>query len=420
VRRLWIDAQVGLAGDMLLAALLDAGADLDAVRHGLGALGLDRWSIEVSEVRRGVFRALRADVRIDGAEADARFQPVAEGRGFGVRTGPVHAHGDWASIRARITGADLPERVRTRALAAYGRLAEAEARLHGVPIEEIHLHEVGSVDAVIDIVGCCLALESLGIDEIGGSPVPLGTGALASAHGALPLPAPATLEVLRGWPVFPAPFPGEWVPPTGAALLAGLGRAGPPPAGVVRTIGHGAGRRDPPEVANFVRALILDGAEESADDIVEIACNLDDQPAVTLAAVPDLLFAAGALDVWFAPVQMKKGRPGMVLHALAHPAQADRLADLVLRHTTTLGVRKAAWTRRVLDRWFEAVETPWGPVRVKVGGRGGDPWHATPETDDVLEISRRTGIAAGEVARVAMAAWRPRADGRAASRPAKS
>ncbi len=414
MRRVWIDAQVGASGDMLLGALLDAGADLEAVRAGLGALGLTGWSLDVTEVKRAAFRGIRAEVRVDGAPADSLYMPVATRPGFGVRAaGQVHhPHGDWSAIRRRITEAPLPPRVRTRALAAYSRLAEAEARLHGVPVDQVHLHEVGSTDAIVDIVGCCLALESLGVDELFASALPLGPGVIASAHGALPLPAPATLEVLRGWPVFPAPLPGEWVTPTGAALIAALARPGPPPSGVVGPIGHGAGRRDPREVANLLRVVVLDAEDDSTGDVVELACNLDDQPSVTLADVPDRLLAAGALDVWFVPVQMKKGRPGVILHALVRPGEADRLADLMLRHTSSIGVRKSPWTRRLLDRHLENVETPWGPVRIKVAGREGDPWHATPETDDVLEISRRTGISAIEVARVALAAWQPTGAGR--------
>lgn len=413
-RVLWIDASVGVAGDMLLGALLDAGAPLDRVAEGLATLGFDGWTLRVDEVRRGAFRAAHAVVEVAGHEEEGgpedgqdHGHDHAHGHDHGHDHGHGHGHGAWRDIRARIAAAPLPERVRRRALAAYGRLAEAEAKLHGMAVDDVVLHEVGAVDAVVDVVGTCLALEALDIDAIVATPLPMGTGRVRAAHGALPLPAPATLEVLRGWPVVPSAWPGEWVTPTGAALIAALATPGPMPAMVVRAVGYGAGRRDPPQVANLVRVVVGDAAEGVAGDtVVELACNLDDVTGQIAAPLIDTLLADGALDAWIVPAHMKKGRPGLILHALARPADADRLAERILRDSPTLGVRRDLRTRAILDRWWVDVATPYGAVRVKVGGRDGVAWHAAPEYDDVAARAVAAGVPIREVWEAAIAAWR--------------
>lgn len=384
----WIDCSVGAAGDMLLAALIDAGADADRVRAGLAGLGIPGWKLELAEVRRGAFRGLHA--RFVTGEADG------------------HVHRPWREVRAILERAALPERARARALAAYGRLALAEAALHGVAVDDVELHEVGALDAILDVVGVCLALEDLGVDEIVADAPPLGAGQTQGAHGRIPLPAPATLSVLKKWPVTAGP-PGEWITPTAAALIATLGRPGGPPAMVLGRTGHGAGTRNPPHVANLVRVVLGEvGTADAPEHVVELACNVDDQPGQHLPPLIDRLMADGALDAWATPVHMKKGRPGLVVSVLCRPGDADRLSDVLLRHSSTLGVRRHTAVRTVLDRWFDTVDTPYGPVRIKVGGRDGRAWHAAPEHEDVAARAAAAEVPLHEVHAAAMAAWRNR------------
>ena len=393
-RVLWLDCAAGAAGDMLLGALLDAGADEATVRAGLDALGLPRWRLQVDEVHRGAFRARHVRFLLDDHD-------------HGAGHGHDHPHRPWSEVRALLAAAPLPERARTRALSVYQRLAEAEAALHGMPVDEVELHEVGALDAILDVTGVCLALEDLDVDRIVASPLPLGAGHTHGAHGRLPLPAPATLALLEGWPVVPGPGPGEWITPTGAALIATLAEPGPPPPMTLGRTGYGAGTRDPAAIPNLVRAVLGTPAyAEAPEAVVDLACNLDDLPGEQVPAVIEALLAAGALDAWVLPVHMKKVRPGLLLGALARPADADTLSDLLLRHTSTLGVRRTPAFRRVLDRWTEPVQTPYGEVRVKVGGRDGAPWHAAPEHADVAARAREAGIPEHEVHAAALVAWR--------------
>lgn len=400
-RVLWIDASVGVAGDMLLAALLDAGASEQAVREGLEGLELDPWTLELRTVRRGSLRALRADIRVAGLP-----EPGGPPDGSKTPAAAHHAHRHWTSIRAAIEGLSLSDAVRGNALAVYERLVRAEAHLHGVPVDEVALHEVGATDAVVDIVGVCLALESLGVERLIATPLPMGTGRIEAAHGVLSLPAPATLEVLAGWPVVPSPWPGEWVTPTGAALVAELCQPGGIPAMVIDAVGYGAGRKDPPQVANLVRAVVgHTDAAGAVESVVELECAVDDLTGEHAAAAVEGLLAAGALDAWMVPLVMKKGRPGVALCCLARPEDAALLENHLLRHTSSLGVRRRALTRRVLDRWFETVQTPYGEVRVKVAGVGEDGWRGAPEHEEVAAVARAASVPVTTVYAAAMAAW---------------
>ncbi len=404
----WLDCSVGVAGDMLLAALIDAGADEAAIRVGLQGLGLDGWELKVREVHRGAFRALHASFGVE--EADPHHTAAHPHPHDDAHPHPhddAHPHRPWSEVQALLTTTALPERARARALAAYERLAQAEAALHGMPVETVMLHEVGSLDAILDVVGVCLALEDLGIDRLVATPLPMGTGHTHAAHGRLPLPAPATLSVLRGWPIVPAVVPGEWVTPTGAALVAALAEPGPPPAMVLGATGHGAGTRDPSAFPNLVRVVLgHEGRPDAPETVEELACNLDDLPGEQVPAIVARLLEAGALDAWVSPVHMKKGRPGLVLSALARPDDADALTEILLRHSTSLGVRRHRATRTVLDRWHETVDTAYGPVRVKVGGRGTVPWHAAPEYEDVAARAAVAGVPLHEVHAAALTAWR--------------
>ncbi|WP_205709488.1 nickel pincer cofactor biosynthesis protein LarC [Kineococcus siccus] len=389
-RRLaWIDAGAGVAGDMLLGALIDAGADLGRVRAAVDAVVSGAVALRTSTVTRAGLRALKLDV--DVLEADS-----------------PHRH--WSGLRDRLVAADLDAGVRERALAVFARLAEAEGRVHGIPAEDVHFHEVGSLDSIADVVGVCAALVDLGVEELLASPVAVGSGTVRAAHGTLPVPPPAVVELSRGWEVF-AGGTGELATPTGMALVTTLAHGPVPlPRLVVEGSGAGAGTRDPAERANVVRVVVgrsVEGEVHEAvpgQDAVLLAATVDDlDPRVWPEVLRELL-SAGALDAWLTPVLMKKGRPGHVLEVLAAPGCADALSAVVLRHTSTLGVRRSPVTRDVLDRAHRAVEVDGHAVRVKVGHRAGVVVQAMPEFEDVLVLARARGCAVQDALLVAHAA----------------
>jgi len=367
-RLLYIDAIAGVAGDMLLGALLDAGASETAVRDGLRRLGVD--IVHTRTERHGIGAA-----RIEVVAADE------------------HAHRDWAAVRELIDTADLPTRAHARAHEAFRRLAEAEGRIHGVPADEVHFHEVGAIDAIADVCGVALALEDLGIDEVVCSPLPAPRGFVRAAHGRLPLPAPATLELLKGAPLYGVDLDVELVTPTGAALVAALATAyGPLPAMTLESTGYGAGARDTDERPNVVRAIVGVTADgPTRRPAVLLACNLDDLSPELVPDAAEACTDAGALDVWVAPVQMKKGRPGMVLSAIARPDREAAVAEAMLRSTSTLGVRTSALHRYELDREIRTVSVEGRPVAVKLGRLHGEIVNVAPEHDDVAAVARALG-----------------------------
>jgi uncharacterized protein (TIGR00299 family) protein len=363
------DAPSGASGDMVLAALVDAGAPLDAVTAALRRAGLEAVELVPSRVERGGTRALRLDVR--GAPES----------GLGPR-----------DIARLIESAGLPPRARERALAALSRLEEAEAAVHGSG--HAHFHELGGVDTAVDLIGAALAFELLGVEAAACPVVTVGAGAVAqSAHGPLPAsPPPAAAEVLlrARFRLRFVEAPVELVTPTGAALLAAL--AEPRDAAIVPgRAGIGAGTRDLAGRPNVLRVFIGEEAEEpETRTLTLLEANIDDMTPAALAAARDALLAAGALDAWFEPIAMKKGRPAQKLCVLAPAGQEPRFADLILRETTTLGVRFTTYRRFEAERWSETVPTPYGPIRVKAS-RWGDRVRRVPEFDDVASLARSLG-----------------------------
>jgi pyridinium-3,5-bisthiocarboxylic acid mononucleotide nickel chelatase len=309
----------------------------------------------------------------------------------------------WKSIRALLRRARLSERVRSHSLEVFERLARAEARIHGVPIERIHFHEVGALDALGDVVGVCAALESLGVSRVTCSPLPLGRGSVSTAHGAIPLPAPATVELLRGVPTFPYDVEWETVTPTGAALLATLvDEFGTLPALRPLAQGFGAGddRRGP--LPNALRALLGEAEPELArDHVAVLETHLDDMTPEHLAFLVERLHDAGALDASLAPLVMKKGRPGQALRVLALPSDAERLARLVLAESSALGVRMQRVPRLVLRRGARSVATPYGPIRVKLSHGPDGASQVKPEYEACARAARRHGVAIAAVTRAA-------------------
>jgi hypothetical protein len=373
-RLLYIDCVAGAAGDMLLAALLDAGASHDRISGALKALPASDIEVRVSYTERGGIRAAHVDV-------------VAPGGG---------EHRTWQDVRLLIDGADMPERARRHAHEAFRRLAEAEARVHGTTPDEVRFHEVGALDAIADICGVALALEDLAIDRVAASPVPASRGFVDGNHGRLPLPAPATLEILRGTgaPLYGVGVDVELVTPTGAALVATLAdEFGPLPEMRLESIGYGAGTREIDEFPNLVRVLVGEQVAASAKGTVSlIETNLDDLSPELVPDAVDASFAAGALDVWVTPVQMKKGRPGIVLSALARPADEREVAQALLRETSTLGLRISQLRRWELDRDERVVEVAGERVRVKIGRLDGEVINVAPEHDDCAAVAARKGL----------------------------
>ena len=318
-----------------------------------------------------------------------------------------HHHRSWRVIREQLARADLDQGVRERALAVFERLAEVESSVHGVVLDDVHFHEIGAVDTLIDVVGAVSLLAALGVSRVVCSPLPMGGGTTRAAHGVLPLPAPATAALLVGAPVFGVALQAELVTPTGAALAATLADAwGALPAMTLRKIGYGAGTADFPERANLVRVLLGEASDMALGEVVVLETNLDDLLPELVPDAAERCFAAGALDVWTAPVMMKKGRPGLVLSALARPAVQDAVARAMLEHTSALGVRVARWARYELQREVMIVEVDGRPVRVKLGRMEGRVVNVAPEHDDCAAAAAGTGTAVQSIWAAALVAAR--------------
>ena len=370
MKLLYVDCIGGVAGDMLLGALVDAGADRAAVIEALDALRIPGWALNFDEVERGGIRATHARVSADYASSSRNY----------------------ADIRTLLAEAALAAGTKRRAERTFEVLAQAEAVIHGREVEEVHFHEVGAIDALVDIVGVSAALESIGADAIVASPIPAGTGTVDSAHGRLPVPAPATVELLKG-AVIAGGGEGETVTPTGAALLrANCTGFGPMPSMRLWATGYGAGSRDT-QAPNVVRVLIGDAETVADSETVElIETNLDDMNPELLPYAMERLLEAGALDAWAAPVHMKKGRIGVVLSVLSDRLATPAVLEVMFHETTTLGVRITPVHRAIADRKTVEVSIAGHTVRVKVAQRKGERVNAAPEFEDAATVARATGM----------------------------
>ena len=405
-RILFVDGGAGAAGDMILAALLDLGVPLSPLRRALGTLPLPTWSLSTTKVERDGLAARSVRVRL-------RERPQLRHDLVGAPGAHGHAHRTLQDLERIVRAGKLPARVRDRALAVFRRLVEAEGQVHGIPPAKVHLHEVGAADAVIDIVGACLALEALAPDRIVVSPLTTGHGTVDSAHGRLPVPAPATALLIRGAPVQAGEAAGERLTPTGAAILTTVADAwGPAPLMIPRAVGYGTGVRTFSPGPNVLRMMLGDGHGETGEGahggehVLVMQANVDDATPQALAFACERLFASGALEVYTAPVVMKKGRAGHALTVLGRPEDLDRLADVLLRETTTLGLRHHVERRIELGRRLETVETPHGTVRLKVGTWDGEVLQAWPEYEDCAAAARKAGVPLREVQAAALLAWR--------------
>ena len=373
-RHAWIDASAGVSGDMLLGALTDAGAHLTAIQAAVDAVIPDAVRLTAEAVTRAGLRATKIDVEVLVADPP---------------------HRTWRGIRDLLARAALPDRVRDRATAVFARLADAEARVHGVPAEEVHFHEVGALDSIADVVGVCAALEDLGIATLTAGEVALGSGRVRSGHGELPVPAPAVAELARGWRVL-AGGAGELATPTGMAAIRALASScGDLPAMALDEVGVGAGGRDTPGRANVVRVLLgaVSRAEPAApaELVTLLEANVDDLDPRLWPGVLARLLRSGAADAWLVPILMKKGRPAHTLSVLCHPSRTRDLREEVFRHTSTLGVRERTLRRVALPRAFVDVDVAGGTVAVKLGHRDGVIVHVMPEFEQVATLAREQG-----------------------------
>lgn len=399
-RIVYVDCIGGIAGDMLLAALVDAAAPEEALLELPERLGLRGVGIRLTRVERHSVSALHVAVEDAQEGEEARAHQGVGGR-----------HTSWRAIRQLLSAAELDEHVLATSLDVLGRLASAEASIHGTEPEDVHFHEIGAVDTLVDVVGTVTLLGHLGAGRIVCSPLPIGHGSVKSAHGTLPLPAPATVAVLAGAPIYGVPIAGETATPTGAALVAALADAwGPIPPMTLERVGYGAGTADFPERANLVRVMLGQGPRAApADAITEVVLletNLDDLNPELIPDAMEQCFAAGALDVWTAPVTMKKGRPGFVFSTLARPDKQAAVAEAMLRHTSALGVRALAARRYELDRQELTVSVAGREVRVKLGRLDGEIVNIAPEHDDCAQVARMTGMPVKSVWAAALVAAR--------------
>ena len=385
----YLDCNSGSSGDMTLAALVDAGVPLDKLNAAIGSLGLPGCRVRAGEVKKNGFRATQ--ITVD-------YQPESAHR---------HLH----QILAMIDAGQLSQRAKDLAQKIFSRLAEAEAKVHGIAVEKVHFHEVGAADSIADIVGMAVGWDFLGVDRIVASPVPTGMGTIRIAHGECSIPAPATAELLRSQnvPLVESTTQGELTTPTGAAILATLADAfGPLPAMKIERIGYGAGHKDYPDRPNILRLLVGESVEAASDDPEQVCIletNLDDSSGEMIGYCTARLWEQGALDVFTTAVGMKKNRPGVKLTVLCRPAEAAAFEDILFSETTTLGIRRWTAARTILRRQPHHVSTPWGPVEGKIGWlRDGQPRFA-PEFESCRQVAEQQGVPLREVYEAAQKAF---------------
>ena len=438
---LYLDCFSGISGDMLLGALLDAGAPFDELERVVASLGLDGVSIGRERVDRAGIGATKFRVA-DGGQQHHHEHPDHDHEGHehghqhhhdhaehehgpgghehahhhhdhdhDAGGGRAHHHRGLSEITAIVDRAALPAAARKRAAGLFRRLAEVEAGIHGVPVEEVHLHEVGAIDSIVDITLAVAAMEWLAPDRVVASPLNVGSGTVVCEHGELPVPAPATVELLAGAPVYARGPSVELVTPTGALLVTAYADdyGSLPPMRVDR-IGYGAGDRDLPARPNVLRALVGETDEApaeaaAAERVVVLECEIDDMNPQLYGVLMERLTGAGAFDVFYAPIQMKKNRPGTLVTVVAPPERREALAGLLFAESTTIGVRVTETARERLDREVVTVETPIGPVRIKVARRGGVVVNAAPEFEDCARLAAEQGLPVKAAQALAVRAW---------------
>jgi pyridinium-3,5-bisthiocarboxylic acid mononucleotide nickel chelatase len=426
---MYLDCFSGISGDMLLGALLDAGLPFEELKHALGSLAIDGANVRVDRVLRAGVSA--AKFVVGGQAAPAAVHDHSRDHEHGhhhdhhghhasEHRDDDHHHGDPAQPHGHHPHRSLPEIFtlidrsalsppgRDRAKALFQRLAEVEASIHQMPVERVHLHEVGALDSIIDIVGAVYGLEWFAADTIVSSPLNVGGGMVQSAHGLFPVPAPATVRLLGAAPIYGGAIQQELVTPTGALIVSSYAASfGPVPPMAVERVGYGAGDRDFPSTPNVLRILVGESAaaRTPAERVVVVECEIDDMNPQLFAVAMERLYAAGALEVFYVPVQMKKNRPGTLLTVVSAPDRRAAMADVIFRETTTIGLRYHEVDRECLEREIVVVDTPIGPVRFKLAWRGGRMVNAVPEFDDCAKLAAAQNLSVKEVQAVAVKAF---------------
>jgi len=370
---LYFDCPTGISGDMFLASLIDMGVDFGPILTELEKLPVDRIDIEIgTEVRHSI-----------------------AGTTFRVKTTEAAHHRTYADIKAIIDGSTLSGPVKAMSTEIFSLIAEAEGRVHGISADEVHFHEVGAMDSIIDIVGAALAIESLMPVAVYCSPIPLGSGTANTMHGVIPIPAPATVEILKGVPIASSAIPFELTTPTGAAIMRALSKGfGPMPSMTIEKTGYGAGKKDFRETANLLRVFMGEAAGDKDREagLVVLETNIDDMSPQIAGYIIERLLASGALEAYFTPVQMKKSRPGLLLTALCPSGKSEALADLIFAESTSIGIREYPVSRRCLERRVEEVATEWGAIRVKVSMNRGAVVNAQPEYEDCRKAALESKV----------------------------
>lgn len=397
MKTLYFDCFAGISGDMTLGALVAAGADARELKTRLARLDVEGYELSFEEVDRSGINATRAVVRLTREE---------------------HHHRHLADIQKIIAGSRLTDAVKVRALKIFTRLAEAEARVHNMPVERIHFHEVGAVDAIVDVVGACIGFELLGVERFTASALHVGSGMVEMAHGRFPVPPPAVAELLRGVPVYSTDIRGELVTPTGAAIVSTLCDSfGAIPRMRVAGTGYGAGTREYEKFPNVLRVIVGETDETRVDEeasvvgsvvdeeLTMIETNVDDASPQVLGRLMEQAFTRGALDCFFTHAQMKKNRPGVLVSILCRPADAEKMFELLFTETPTLGARSYGVRRRALERESVTVKTEFGTIAVKVGRLGGRVVSVTPEYEECREAADRSGVSLRVVQEAARSAF---------------
>jgi hypothetical protein len=431
---LYLDCFSGASGDMVMGALLDLGLPLEALRGALGSLAVDYGGVSVDRVLRAGVSASKFRVHAEEA-AQSREHSHEHGHSHDHEHAHAHEHGQPHShshphthdhahaaadrlsqggghhslkdIDGYVRRSALSAEGKDRALHLFNRLAEAEAAIHAMPVEQVHLHEVGAIDSIIDIVGAVYGFEWLGASPVTSSPLNVGSGTVECAHGTFPVPAPATARLLKDVPIYAGAIARELVTPTGALIVTSYASDyGPLPAMRVESIGYGAGTRDFAAHPNVLRMFLGQAvAATAAETIVRIECEIDDMNPQLFGPLMDRLAAAGALDVFYAPVQMKKNRPGTLVTAIAPPGRREAIVGVLFTDTTTIGVRYDEMRRDRLEREIRVIETPLGPIRFKVAGREGKVLNASAEFDDCARVAAERGMSIKDVQAMAIKAW---------------
>lgn len=382
----YLDCSSGISGDMTLAALIDSGVDAAALQHGIASLGLDGVRLKISETIRCGFRATYVKVEHPAQHVHRNLQDI---------------------LKIIDGGSELSAKQKARAKELFLAIGRAEARVHGLHLDQIHFHEVGAIDSIVDIVGSAIAWDLLGADIVMSSPIPPGRGYVHIAHGVCPIPTPGTAELLKGLPLADVPITAELTTPTGAAIVQCMAdRFGPLPAMTIRQIGYGAGTKDFPDRANILRLFVGDLAESpDVDEVLLLETNLDDVSGEILGYTKQKLLSAGALDVFATAIQMKKDRPGTLLSILCRPADGLRLEQMIFAETGTFGIRQSRLLRSKRRRQAHQVETPWGIVAGKLGWFSGGVPVFTPEFESCAAVAQQHGVSLRDVYRAAETAW---------------